>query len=361
MKNILSAAVLTFFAASSYALELQPVKTADITGMEVPAAAQAMPAAAVNRQYQNLWLSVYTNEAWRESEASDISSGLDVRVRKVSDGMFDVSARAGNATEWLNLSKFGSGFSLSGSGVNLNMNGWSGNFSVSGSVYGEDNKPQFISLSFFGSGDYSYGISGAGLNLNVNRSGISGSYDDTRYSKKALAAVVTLALAAQVESMPAQKAVEEKTAERIWLSISNFGGMGQASASDPFSGIEAEISSFGRNYTADISADGKEERGTISNFFSSSWEYRGGGSRLELVMDSRLQGELASGGRTVKIDFSVNTSFGPGEFNINEEGLNLNVTRNGVNGEIDTSVYPKKLVAMITALAMAMQQPAGQN
>ena len=175
------------------------------------------------------------------------------------------------------------------------------------------------------------------------------------------AAAPALAVVNSQAEPHAQKYGAEKAAERIWLSISNFGGMGQASASDPFSKIEAEISSFGHNYTADISADGVEERGTISNFFSSSWEYRGAGSRLELVMDSRLQGELASGGKTVKIDLSVNTSFGPGEFNINEKGLNLSITRNGVNGEVDTAVYPKKLVAIITALAMAMQQPAQQN
>lgn len=358
MKITISAAVLAVFASSSYAFDLQSVRPAAIAAAEVPVPVSAPAAAA--RQYQSVWLSSFLNESWQEAEARGSSPDLDIRVRRTSKDMFDVSARMGGESSWLNLDKFGNNFSLSGDGVNLSMNGWNGNYNISGSVYGKDGKTQFVSATVFGCGGNSYSVNAAGLNLNVSRGGISGSCDDAQYSDKALASVITLVLAAQVDRMPARRAAE-KNGERVWLSISSFGGSGQASASDPFSGIEAEIDRFGRNYSSYISADGADERGTISNFFSSSWEYRGAGSRLELVFGSSLRGEISAGGKNVRIDLNVNTTFGPGEFNINAEGLDLNVTRDGVNGEVDTAVYPKKLVAMITALAMAMQQTGGQN
>ncbi|HBA61669.1 MAG TPA: hypothetical protein DCZ92_12810 [Elusimicrobia bacterium] len=370
MKQAVLTAVLLALTSSSYAFDLQGIKAADIKnpGNSVPAAS---PAVSANKNYQSLWMSVYLNESFKESQASDFSQGIDVRVRKVFDTTFNVSVRAGNNYEWLSLNKFGSNFSLSGSGVNLSMNNWSGNYNVSGSVYGDDNKAQFVNLTLYkGFDGYSYSVSGFGLNLNIGRNSISGSYDDTQYSKKALAAVITLALAAQVDNTPAQKGAEEKAGERIWLSIRNdsFGGWNQVEATDPFADITVGLRrSFNRDFDAEIEVGSDRENGRVSNFFSRTWDYRS--FRTSLSMDEwggtyTLKGDLYVKGaapevRQIKLD--LRSTFGPGQFSVYENGLRLNIDTHGVNGEVDTAVYPKKLVAIITAIAMAMQQPAQQR
>jgi len=365
MKKTLLTAVLLAITSSSYAFDPQTVKAANIKNTEIPVPT-AGPVVSADKQYQSLWMSVYLNESWKEAEASDYSQGIDVRVRKVFDTTFNVSVRAGNNSEWLNLNKFGSGFSLSGSGVSLNMNGWNGNYNVSGSVYGDDNQSQFVSLSLYkGSDGYSYSVSGFGPNLNISRNGISGSYDDTQYSKKALACVITLALAAQVDNMPAQKGIEEKAGQRIWMSIRNdsFGGWNEIEASDPFADIEVGLrkSIMDREYDADIEVDRDSEHGSISNFFSRTWEYRGNRTNLEMEEwggSYTLKGDLYVKGANpeiTKIKLELRSTFGPGQFSIYENGLRLHIDTHSVNGEVDTAVYPKKLVAIITALALGMQ------
>lgn len=371
MKITVLTAVLLAITSSSYAFDLQTVKAADIKNTEISVPA-AGPVVSADKQYQNLWLSVFLNESWKEADANDYSLGIDVRVRKIFDAAYNVSVRAGNSYESMYLSKFGSGFSLSGAGVNLNMNGWNGNYNVSGSVYGDDNKVQFVNLTFYkGFDGYSYNVSGFGLNFNIHRSGISGSYDDKQYSKKALASVITLALAAQVDNMPAQKGIVEKAGQRIWMSIRNdsFGGWNEIEASDPFANIEVGLrkSIFDREYDADIEVDRDSEYGRVSNFFSRTWEYRG--NRTDLEMEEwggsyTLKGDLYVKGATPemrKIKLELRSTFGPGEFSVYENGLRLHIDTHGVNGEVDTAVYPKKLVAIITALALGMQQSAQQR
>ena len=45
-------------------------------------------------------------------------------------------------------------------------------------------------------------------------------------------------------------------------------------------------------------------------------------------------------------------------FYIQEPGIYLVIDKNAINGDVDTKVYPKQVVAAITALVMAIQQEA---
>jgi len=204
MTRTIFAALLITLASSSYAFELQTLKPADIkaAGIAVPAPGPAAPAV---RQYQNLWMSVYSDPSWKEVSANDYAAGIEVRVRKVFDTMFNAEIRTGAAGDSVSINKFGGSFSLSGSGMSLNMNEWGGNYNISGSVTEAGNQTKYVNLTLYkGFDDYSFSASGMGMNMNVSRLSISGNYDDTQYSKKALAAVVTLALTAQADKLPAQ-------------------------------------------------------------------------------------------------------------------------------------------------------------
>lgn len=209
MKRTILAALFLTLASSSYAFELQTLGSAEIKASEITApvpSPAAMPAAPALKQYQNLWMSVYSNPSWKEATANDYSAGIEVRVRKVFDTMFNADLRVDMKSEFVSMNKFGTNFSLSGSGLNLNMNEWAGNYNISGSVIGADNQYKYVNLTLYKGYDaYSFNINGFGLNMSVSRYGINGNYDDAQYSKKAVAAIVTLALAAQVDKMPAQK------------------------------------------------------------------------------------------------------------------------------------------------------------
>lgn len=213
MKRTIFAALFLTLASSSYAFELQTLGSADIkaSGITAPVPSPAaVPAAPALKQYQNLWMNVYTNPSWKEATANDYSAGIEVRVRKVFDTMFNADVRVDMKSEYLNLNKFGTNFSLSGSGMNLNMNEWAGNYNISGNVMGAGNQYNYVNLTLYKGFDaYSFNVSGFGLNMNVSRYGINGNYDDTQYSKKAVAAIVTMALAAQVDKMPAQKSADK--------------------------------------------------------------------------------------------------------------------------------------------------------
>ncbi|HNW45633.1 MAG TPA: hypothetical protein PKI19_14120 [Elusimicrobiales bacterium] len=367
MKITALAALFITLASSSYAFELQTIKSADIeaAGITAPAPA-ASPAAAVQKQYQSLWMSVHCDPSWNESEANDFSADIDVRVRKSAGTFFDASATVDGKYLNLNLSKFVRNFSLSGPGISLSMNEMGGNYNISGNVTGDDNQTTFVNLTVFRSFNaYSYSISGMGINMSATQNSLNGQYDDSQYSKNAVAAVVSLVLAAQVDKMPAQKSMDEKGLDRVWLTIRNdtFGGWNNVEANDPFADIEVGLrKGFNRNWDAEITVDNDRENGTVDNFFTNTWEYRGNRSSLKLDTFggfNTLEGDLYVKGRKpemMKIKLDVRTSFGPGQFSISENGLRLNIDRNGVNGQIDYAVYPKKLVAVITAIALGMQQ-----
>jgi hypothetical protein len=53
-----------------------------------------------------------------------------------------------------------------------------------------------------------------------------------------------------------------------------------------------------------------------------------------------------------------------GSFYIRENGIYLNIDRNGLSGEVDLKVYPKQVVASIAALVITYHQinkPQGQD
>ncbi len=209
MKRTILAVLFLTLASSSYAFELQTLGSADIKASEITApvpSPASVPDAPALKQYQNLWMNLYTNPSWKEATASDYSAGIEVRVRKVFDTMFNADVRVDMKSEYLNLNKFGTNFSLSGTGMNLNMDEWGGNYNISGSVLGADNQYKYVNLTLYkGFDNYSFNVNGMGLNMNISQYGINGNYDDTQYSKRAVAAIVTMALAAQVDKLPAQK------------------------------------------------------------------------------------------------------------------------------------------------------------
>ncbi|MBI4802726.1 MAG: hypothetical protein HY796_09425 [Elusimicrobia bacterium] len=378
MKKTLYFILTLSIGANLSALELNGINAADIKGLSAldltaPAAAKAAPGRETGRAYQNVWMYVRNNPSWHEAEANDYGARIEARVRKVFDGQYDVNLRTDTNYAWGAIRKiFDKDFQLSGSGLYLSMNEWGGNYNISGNVTGEDNQNKYINLTLFKRFDEtSFSVTSGGIYLSIDKNSINGNYDDRQYSKKAIAAIVSLVLTVQLEQTPAPKT--EKAArydQRIWLTIRPGFGWNTVEASDPFSRIEVGLRKiFDGEYNAELTTDNDRELGRSSHFFTDRYELRAGRTDLRLeewIGDYRVEGEVAVDGAengVVRVRLEMRRRFNDFSFYIHETGIYLNIDEYGISGDVDTKVYPKKVVAAITALVMTLQQekPAHGN
>ncbi|MCX5785452.1 MAG: hypothetical protein NTX59_07170 [Elusimicrobia bacterium] len=226
MKNILYLILAVTIAPNAYALDLVSLKASDIKQQEIsvpaPVAQKAEPAVKTEqtRAYTNLWMNINNNVSMKEVEAQDYMARIDVTVRKVFDSQFDVNCRVDNNYQWATVRKSGNtNYQLSGSGMFLSMDEWGGNYNISGNVT-ENGQTKYLNLTMYKSFDeFSFNVNSYGLNLSINKTGINGSFDTTQYSKTAVAAVVTFALAVQADkSAPAAQPSKTKTSQYVQVS-----------------------------------------------------------------------------------------------------------------------------------------------
>jgi len=367
--------LLTFaLSANLYASDLNGIKAADIKDqnaldLPAPAAAQAAPEQKTGKAYNNVYMFVNNNPSWKQAEANDYSNRIEARVRQISAGQYDVSLRTDLQSDWGTIYKNSANYyNLSGNGMYLSMSEFGGNYSISGNVTGPNNQNKYIYITLYKSFDEtSFTVSGGGIYLSINKNSINGNFDDQQYSKKAIASIISLALAVQVEKTPAAKSAALKQYDqRIWLSIGpGFGGWNTVEASDPFSRIEVGLRKiFDGEYDAEMTTDNSRDSGRVSHFFTSRYEFRGGRTDLrieEWAGSYTVQGNVAVDGApngTVSVKLEMRQRFDAFSFYIQQPGIYLIIDKNAINGEVDTKVYPKQVVAAITALVMAMQQEA---
>ena len=361
MIKLLSAVLLACCASPVFSFDLQSVDVSAINAME-PSAAPAAEAKAAN---QYVWMTVRDNPSWKEAEANDWGARIEARVRETFKDSYSVNLRADMDTSWGNIRKTGSYYNLSGSGLYLNMGGSNGSYFINGSVT-ENGKTTQVAVNVSKRFDEtSFTVFGAGLNLYTDRNSINGNYDADRFSKKAVAAVTSLLLAVQVEKgqpKPQDKAV--KNTERIWMTIrAGWGGWNTVEASDPFARIEVGLRKiFDREYDAEIEIDNNRQWGRVSGFFTRRYELRAGCTDLRMEewagrweITGRVETQGAENNeKAVKLE--MRDRFGDGSFYIWEDGIRLNIDRNGISGDVDTAVYPKEVIGSIAALVMAYQQ-----
>ena len=113
--------------------------------------------------------------------------------------------------------------------------------------------------------------------------------------------------------------------------------------------VRFEIVDFGWSGPIfDIVLDEQKENDVITNL-----------DGVKFAADNEIA-SLINNPEIIKVDMRVSPTFGPGQFSISENGLWFNINENGATGEIDANIYPKKLIAIITAIALAMQQPVSR-
>ncbi|MDO8806335.1 MAG: hypothetical protein Q7R35_18115 [Elusimicrobiota bacterium] len=362
MIKSLSALLLAFSASPVLAFDLQSVDLAEINKTE-PVAVEAPAAAKAGNQY--VWMSVRNNPSWKEVEANDWSAQMEARVKETFKDSYSVSLRAGMDSAWGSIRKTGSYYSLSGSGIFLNMSGSNGSYFINGTVT-ENGKMTNVSVNVSKRfDDFTFNVFGSGLNLYTDRNSINGNYDTDRFSKKSVAGVVSMLLAVQLEKgEPKQEEKSVKNEERIWLTIRpGFGGWNTVEASDPFSRIEVNLRKiFDREYDAEIEIDNNRQWGRVSGFFTRRYELRAGrtdlrmeewAGRWEITGRVEVQG-AQNNEQAVKLE--MRDRFGDGSFYIWADGIRLNIDRNSISGDVETKIYPKEVVGAITALVMTYQQ-----
>lgn len=360
--KILSALFLVLSVSPAFSFDLQSVDLSAVKAME-PAAVAAP--AAVKAASQHIWMSVRNNPSWKEAEANDWSARIEARVRETFKDSYSVSLRADNDSSWGNIRKTGSYYNLSGSGVFLNMSGSNGSYFINGTVT-ENGETKQVSVNVSRRfDDLSFNVFANGLNLYTDKNSMNGNYDADLFSKKAVAAVTSLLLAVQVEkSQPKPETKAAKNTERIWLTIRpGFGGWNTVEASDPFARINVNLRKiFDKEYDAELETDNNRQWGRVSGFFTRRYELRAGrtdlrmeewAGRWEITGSVEVQGAEESE-KGVRLE--LRDRFGDGSFYIWEDGIRLNIDRNGISGDVDTKIYPKEVVAAITALVMTYQQ-----
>ncbi len=367
MIKILSAVLLVSSACPAFSFDLQTVNAAGIerTGpaaVEVTAAAEVP--AAVKAASQYLWMSVSNNAAMKEADANDYGARIEARVRETFQDSYDVSLRSDLNNSWGSIRKSGTYYTLSGSGLYLNMSGSNGSYFINGNVSENGHTTQVsvnVSKRF---DDFSYNIFGNGLNLYTDRNSINGNYDTDRFSKKAVAGVVSLLLAVQVEKgQPKHEEKAVRNTERVWLITRGGMGWNTVEASDPFARITVGLRKiFDREYDAEIEAGGSRVYGRVSNFFSSRYELRAG--RTDLRMEEwagsyELTGtvELQNAEKPEQaVKLELRSRFGDQSFYIQDTGISLNIDRGSISGDVDTKLYPKEVVGAVTSLVLAFYQ-----
>lgn len=220
MKYLLLAVV---FVVPSHALNLEQMiapQLTDINVSELKSAEISLPAPVAqkidkksqDKAYTYLWMNISQNPSWKEAEARDFSTRIETRVRKIFDNRFDVTMNVDMHYEWSSIDKvFDKEFHMFSNGINLRMNEWGSSYNISGNVTNASNQYKYINLSMYKQGDdFSYYTSGFGIYLNINKYGVNGHFDDKEYSKKAIAAIVSMALALQIEKFPAPEPQPQK-------------------------------------------------------------------------------------------------------------------------------------------------------
>ncbi len=211
MKILISLVFILSFVDSIHAFQLNNIKASNLDLSEIEiiqptATSAALETKTNNKTYTNLYMSIYNNSSWQESTANDYSARIEVRVRKVFENQYDAYSRVDMDSSRDQIRKvFENSYQFSGMGTYLNMNEFGGSYSISGNVRNETGT-KYINITLHKQfDDFSYNVSGGGIYLNINKHSISGNFDTKQYSKKAIAAIVSLALAVQQD-----KAVEKK-------------------------------------------------------------------------------------------------------------------------------------------------------
>lgn len=201
MKKVIFIAVLFACAASSYAFELETLGLSDVKAMEITLPNAVAVAPAAEKQYQNLGMNISYNTSWKEMEAHDYMARIEVRVRKVADNEYSANSTVNTEYVYGTIHKGArKDLQLSGSGISLRMTEWNGGYVISGTVT-DGNQSNDINITLHKRPDsLSYLVSDFGINLYMTTNNITGSYEDADYSKKAMAAIVSLTLAAQMEN-----------------------------------------------------------------------------------------------------------------------------------------------------------------
>ena len=209
MKKLIYILLVSSFTASACAAELTEVKAADIKAALDPALPAAVACIAApekaSRAYQNVFMQIRSQPSWGAVEASDFQLRVDISVRKVFNDQYDMYNRVDNETQMGSIRKvFNSDWQLSGYGSYLDMREFGGSYTISGRVPGQGSQSTYINLNASKRfDDFSYFISGIGVNLSVDQYGVNGSYDSDRFSKQAFTAVLSMIFAAQANKTPA--------------------------------------------------------------------------------------------------------------------------------------------------------------
>lgn len=190
---------------------------------------------------------------------------------------------------------------------------------------------------------------------------------------KFIAVLMLAAAPAGAFDLPAMDAAAVKTAppvaaapmaapvkaatQRVWMNVSNDAAGKSAEADDWSSGIQAQVSASGQGqFSVSLRSDQGYAWGSISkdasgyNFYCPGMNlYMSGGNGSYFI-----NGNLSENGKSYFVDVNLSGSdaFDGSAYG---SGLSLSYSRGSISGWFDPDTLPKKAVAAITSLLLALQ------
>ncbi|HOI43722.1 MAG TPA: hypothetical protein PK523_12320, partial [Elusimicrobiales bacterium] len=186
MNRILAALVSLILIPGARAFELPSLTSAEISEAEAPALPEASFMPASKAASQHLWMSVRHNEYVKEAQANDYGARIESRVRRDFNDSFSVNNRVDNDYGWASVRKWQDNYTYSGSGSYVTMNCYSTSCNVNGNVRADGKTfyvNAFVNRRF---DDYSWSVTGSGLNLYTDKHSINGNYDPDHAPKQAV-------------------------------------------------------------------------------------------------------------------------------------------------------------------------------
>jgi len=191
-------------SVSLYA-QLEKVNINDIKSIELaePVPHNIIDITYSSRGYSNIYANVYLNITTREIRANDYSLKMGIQIRKNGDSSFNGNININNKFLWININKVSSSFQLSNIDGYLRADKWGENYSISGNIKDQSGKYNYINLNAFKrfSDEFSFAINSAGINIYFDRFTVTGNFNDSIYSNRTIAYIISIVFAAELDGI----------------------------------------------------------------------------------------------------------------------------------------------------------------
>ncbi|MBP7795970.1 MAG: hypothetical protein KA059_04250 [Elusimicrobiales bacterium] len=204
-KSILILFIIPMVMSLSLYAQFEDISLNDIKSYELvnPVPKMVLDQKYSNKSYSNIYANLYIDDKVKEITAYDYSIRLDIKLRKESNETFTGSINVDNKFSWITIHKYSQSFELSNVDGSLRASKWGDNYSISGNIRNNTGGYKYINLNLYKrfSDEFSFMINSGGINLYFDKYVLNGNFDDSVYSKKTIAYLMSVVFAIELDTL----------------------------------------------------------------------------------------------------------------------------------------------------------------